>query len=488
MALDSVAMARTARVAIPALLISGLAACHSSSPASAVPDASNATTCTIPAPAPSSWRLVADGTQFRDALGRVVFLRGVDAGGRSKFAPYVPFDYEDGGYATALDAYMAHAAMWGIDVMRVPFSWSALEPTQGADDPDWLSRYDQLLTAAWAQGIWTIVDFHQDVYSESFCGDGFPGWTIPDAGPYEHDCPGWQLEYYNDVGVQQSFDRFWDAGSPIQSAYLSAWSVMLARYNAMPGVIGFEPINEPGWGSGDEGTFSATTLTAFYSMMIPFMNAAAPASLVFIDPPGVDGSTVSTMLGRPDAGTGFVFAPHYYPISGATSDQQSGLTPWQAMGTAWNVPIFVGEFGASHTGTANIAYMTEVFDALDALNLSGSEWEYSVESEEWNSETDSIVEADGGEYPIAQAVQRPYARAVAGSAITQAYDSTSTTFTLSFTPASGVTEVAMPANIYPTGYSVTLTGACSDAATVPGRLLIQPTAGATTVSLTIAPR
>ena len=46
----------------------------------------------------------------------------------------------------------------------------------------------------------------------------------------------------------------------------------------------------------------------------------------------------------------------------------------------------------------------------------------------------------------------------------------------------------MPANIYPTGYSVTLTGACSDAATVPGRLLIQPTAGATTVSLTIAPR
>ena len=290
MALDSVAMARTARVAIPALLISGLAACHSSSPASAVPDTSNATTCTIPAPAPSSWRLVADGTQFRDALGRVVFLRGVDAGGRSKFAPYVPFDYEDGGYATALDAYMAHAAMWGIDVMRVPFSWSALEPTQGADDPDWLSRYDQLLTAAWAQGIWTIVDFHQDVYSESFCGDGFPGWTIPDAGPYEHDCPGWQLEYYNDVGVQQSFNRFWDAGSPIQSAYLSAWSVMLARYNAMPGVIGFEPINEPGWGSGDEGTFSATTLTAFYSMMIPFMNAAAPASLVFIDPPGVDGS------------------------------------------------------------------------------------------------------------------------------------------------------------------------------------------------------
>jgi endoglycosylceramidase len=482
------------RLALPltgAVLVGGalFAACHSSSSASSSPDAgSNPNVCTIAPPSPPDWRLVADGTSFKDGLGRTVFLRGVAAGGRSKFAPYVPFDYPDGGYATSLAAYMDHAASWGIDVVRVPFTWAALEPTQGSDDSDWLSRYDQLLDAAWSHGIWTIVDFHQDVYSESFCGDGFPAWTIPDAGPYEHDCTSWQLEYYSNAGVTSSFDRFWDAGSPVQSAYLSAWSAMMARYKDKPGVLGFEPFNEPGWGTEDETTFAATTLTAFYSTMVPYVNAAAPQALVFVDPPGIDGTNVSTALGRPDAGTGIVFAPHYYPFAGASANQLEGLGTWQGVGQTWNVPVFVGEFGASHTASGSTAYMAAVFDALDSLSLSGSEWEYSVESEEWNGETDSIVAADGGEYPVAQAVQRPYARAVAGTGIQQAFDTSTRTFTLSFTPASGVTEVALPANLYPGGYAVQVTGACDDPTSSPGRILLQPTPGASTVSFRLAPR
>ena len=38
-------------------------------------------------------------TEHRDLLDesdRLVLLRGINAGGRSKFAPYSPFDYEEG--------------------------------------------------------------------------------------------------------------------------------------------------------------------------------------------------------------------------------------------------------------------------------------------------------------------------------------------------------------------------------------------------------
>src|SRR3989442_8313461 len=106
-------MKRTAfALALAAAL--GLACSKSSST-----DAPRARTCAVAPPAPSDARLRTDGTRFRDALGRTVALRGVNAGGRSKFAPFAPFDFDPGSpesYAKALAQYMDRAASWGIDV------------------------------------------------------------------------------------------------------------------------------------------------------------------------------------------------------------------------------------------------------------------------------------------------------------------------------------------------------------------------------------
>jgi len=451
-----------------------------------------ARTCTVAPVAPADWRLHADGTQLKDGLGRVVFLRGVDAGGRSKFAPYVPFDYAQGQFAAALGAYMDRAASWGIDAMRVPFTWAALEPTQGQDDADWLGRYKQILDAAWARGIWTVVDFHQDVYAENFCGDGFPSWTIPDPKPApHHDCPQWSFEYVNDADVRAAFDRFWADGSTVQAAYVSAWDRMIGQFGNEPGVVGFEPINEPGWGTQDESTFEATTLTAFYGRMVAHMRQMAPGGLVFVDPTGLAGTLLSTSLKRPP-GDGVVFAPHFYPVIAPSPDVVlAKMQTWADVGTAWNVPVFVGEFGTSNGFASAPDYMADDFAALDSLGLSGTEWEYSVESEEWNSESDSVVAADGKEYPVAQALVRPFARAVAGDSVTQSWDGSSQSFTLSYAPAagvaSGVTEVQLPARAYPNGYKVTLSGGCYDDQSQPGRMLVQADDGAGQVTLTVHP-
>jgi endoglycosylceramidase len=29
-------------------------------------------------------------------------------------------------------------------------------------------------------GIYTLLEFHQDLFSEKFCGDGVPIWAIPE--------------------------------------------------------------------------------------------------------------------------------------------------------------------------------------------------------------------------------------------------------------------------------------------------------------------
>jgi endoglycosylceramidase len=442
--------------------------------------------CVIPPPSPPDWRLTTNGQTLRDGLGRVVFLRGVAAGGRSKFAPYVPFDYASGQFAQALDQYMSHAASWGIDAMRVPFTWAALEPTQGQNDSAWLAQYKQILDAAWAHGIWTVIDFHQDVYCESFCGDGFPSWTVPDAGPSHHDCPTWGFEYLTDSDVRHAFDELWSDASTVMPLYLSAWDLMIGQFQAEPGVVGFEPINEPGPGTADPATFEAATLTAFFTQMVTRMRQAAPNALVFVGAPPLDGTELQTQLQRP-AGDGIVFAPHFYPQTLSPGQVTTQMQPWATIGSSWNVPVFVGEFGEPYQTAGVLEYITACFGALDALGMSGTQWEYSVSADVWNAETYGMVAPDGGEYPVAQALIRPFARAVAGSSIAQAWDATSSTFTLSYAPTSGTTEVQLPPRAYPSGYRVDVAGGCFDTTSVPGRMLVQPGSGAAKVTVTIAP-
>jgi len=469
-----------------------LTACGSEGSTSSGAPSTTGPVCALAAPTPSDWRLLADSTTLKDGLGRTVFLRGVNAGGRSKFAPYVPFDYAPGQYATALDSYMARAQSWGIDAMRVPFTWAALEPVEGQDDQAWLSRYAELLGAAWAHGIYTIIDFHQDIYSEVYCGDGFPGWTVPNPPAPHHDCPGWSARYVGDPNVVQAFDHFWGNTTGVQTEYQAAWDRMIAHFADTPGVIGFEPINEPAAGSQAETPFEAQTLTTFHMQVAAHMRAAAPHSLVFVDPAGINGLTATTHLGNPGV-TGVVFAPHYYPLGPQSpAAVLSGLGNWADVGRAWNVPVWLGEFGASNTDPNGAAYIASVFAAADALGLSGVEdWEYSVSTELWNSESNSVVAADGTEYPVAQALIRPFARAVAGSAVTQRWDTASRTFALSYVPgnpATNVSAVRLPSRAYPSGYAVEIEGGCYDPTHAPGELLVQPTAGSTIVTLTVTPK
>jgi endoglycosylceramidase len=450
--------------------------------------------CRITAPTPPDWRLSANGQLLQDGLGRTVFLRGVNGGGRSKLAPYLPFDFADGGYATALDAYMSHAEEWGIDVMRVPFTWAALEPTEGQNDATWQAMYGQLLASAWSHGIWVVLDFHQDVFSDVFCGDGFPAWTVPDAGPPMQDCINWGGEYFTDMAVEDAFDTFWASTTGLQPKYLSAWKTMITAFADTPGVLGFEMFNEPSGGTAAMATFESTTLTQFFTMVGGFMRGLAPTSLVFADVTGIDGATVETALLNPNV-PGLVFAPHFYPISpGDTAATEASLTAWADIGKSWNVPVFLGEFGASNTLPGTPGYISSVWNAVDALGFAGAtEWEYSVSTELWNSETDSIATPDGGEYPVAASIIRPYARAVAGADVTQSWDAASQTFTLSYTATGGgadVTEIRVPARAFAgdaaASMVVSVTGGCYDQTGVKGEVLVQASSGSA-VTVTIRP-
>lgn len=424
-----------------------------------------------PVDVPAATPLHAEGPELYDGHGRRVFLRGANTGGRSKFAPYVPFDYAEGGYDDALAAYLDRAQDWGFTTLRVPFSWAAFEPVEGQDDEEWAGRYDALLDAAADRGMWTIVDFHQDIYGEFYCGDGFPRWTVDDPGPDRHDCADWFFQYLSGDEVAAAFDAFWADGSPVMASFESMWDRMVARHADRPGVIGYEIINEPGHGSGDEATWAREVATPFYSRMAARMQAVDPDGLVFFDATGLSGGLGRTHLERPD-GDDIVFAPHAYDPSvfvGSDSVDPS-LVPdriagWRATGDAWDMPILVGEFGSPQDRALVPEFMGAHFDAFDELQTHGTLWEYSDSAEMWNYEDFSLVATDGTvRTAVVDAVVRAYPRAIAEtspSGTAWAWDAATRTMTLDYDgTAGGVTEIVLPPWWFGGGVSVGGSGGC----------------------------
>jgi endoglycosylceramidase len=445
-------------------------------------------TCALEAPEPGVLRV--EGTQVLDEMDRLVTWRGINTGGRSKYAPYSPFPWEEGGFQEALDAYLDRTLDWGFDLLRVPFSWAAAEPEQGRWDSEWLDRYDALLDAAWARGMWTIVDFHQDVYAEAFCGDGFPHWTLPaDPGEARHDCPGWFTNYVLNDDVRQAFDWFWQDTYGARTAFGEMWDMMVARHADRPGVVGFEIINEPSGGTMPSADWEVEVLSPFYTEMAARIQGADPDALVFFDATGLQSAIAHVSLPKPE-GDNLVFAPHFYDFGALfggelNTDIAAGLGDWAAQGEEWDLPVMIGEFGirADHDEVESHARVH--YDAFDDLGLHGTWWEYSDSVDLWNEEDLSVLGPDGEEREaMLNGLVRPYARALAGSSPELVYDAETRVLELSFdAELEGITEVVLPARIYEGEVTVTGEGACVDHAG--DRLLVK--AEATRVFVRVSP-
>lgn len=432
---------------------------------------------------------------LRDEHGRDILLRGVNTGGRSKWAPFLPFpvgpDPTVADVQAAAPAYFARVREWGLDSVRVPFSWEALEPSEGNYDLAYLDRYVAMIDAAWAEGLRVIVDFHQDVYASPFCGDGFPLWTLlaEEMGPPLRDCENWGIGYIAKPGVRASFDRFWADAGGIQAKYRGMWQQMAQRVAEHPGVVGLELLNEPGWGTAPSiDVWKATTLNPFHTATIAWLRGlVGDGPIILFNNTGIEAVGLSPVKHIHPDGANIIYAPHLYDAGLIAGDPYAGNVPEEHIAPLAQysrdngLHALIGEFGVQLDAVGGEAWLTDMVDALDAHRVSGTLWEYSQNEALWNGEDLSLVDASGVERPIVDIYTRPYLRALAGTDSSFAWDPETRTATTAWTGDGGVTEVALPPRIFTEDPRVAISGpgACYTIDRERGELRIAAPAGAT---------
>lgn len=151
---------------------------------------------------------------------------------------------------------IARMAALGFNSVRLPVSWSLLEPARGNFNAIYLDRIAQVVDWAKSVGMYVIIDMHQNAYSR-YIGpgpgvdlgylSGAPAWaTITDVFPSEVLVKG-QREL--NPAVFEAATNFWYDRSGIQDEYIKTIAFVAQRFKAESAVAGYSVFNEPwpGW-------------------------------------------------------------------------------------------------------------------------------------------------------------------------------------------------------------------------------------------------
>ncbi|MEV7602758.1 cellulase family glycosylhydrolase [Kitasatospora sp. NPDC089797] len=403
---------RLRRTAVALLL--AVTAALTAAPASASPRDGH------PVPFPTGTATAPDGrTALTDARGRQLRLRGVNL---DKYAEATPAD---------LDAVAAQ----GFTLVRLPVSWTRLEPERGRLDPVELRRIRQLLDRADQLGLLVLVDFHQDVYGPEFVGGtgGIPAWATRDDGlPFTPDPDDWFAGYFQPA-VQAAFRHLYD--DPDLRRWQADFYTRLAReLRGHRSLLGYDLFNEPfgpvAGDPADPAVLAAASadlergrLADMYRRLIAAVRRVDSRAWLFVEPTVLVGQGVPTALpgfGDPRPGAPRLgYAPHFYdtavengadwnPADGFVEQYTAAITGYPA---AHRLPVLVGEWGPPNPRTpGNTALVRRQVAAMDGFAEGWTLWY-------WCRGTGGYCALDPAGHPAPgdEPAFGPYPSAVAGT-------------------------------------------------------------------------
>ncbi|MFF3225763.1 cellulase family glycosylhydrolase [Nocardia suismassiliense] len=410
-------------------------------------------------------QIQAEGSYLVDAQGRKVLLHGVN--NVDKEAPYV----EPGDGFTVTDQDAALLARHGFNTVRLGVSFAGLMPTRGVVDTAYLERLVRVIDTLAAQGIYTLLDNHQDGLSKIWGGNGFPEWSLRARPAAWEPNPGFPL-YYLMPSMNRGWDEVWDNSNGVLDHLGTALAALAEKVKGRTGVLGIELMNEPWPGSAFHTCFPNgcprfdTKYQATMQKLTDAVRARNANIPVFWEPNVTWNETMPTNLGKnpPITSPGIVFAPHDYCIPSQLAiylglpEELRGVCPVQQDKTWGNIDSFTKRTGiptlVTEFGDGDATVLRNTLTRADERFIGWQYWHYASSFGPGAPKPDPFL----GD--IGRDLVRTYPRATAGTPGRLTFDPATGDFAYRYTPQprSAPTEIYVSDLHYPNGYEVRADG------------------------------
>jgi endoglycosylceramidase len=452
------------------------------------------------------------GRWLTDPQGRVVMVRGVQEWGPNgalpgplTFGHKVPSTL---GYGADDAGFLADN---GFNAMRLSLSYWEYAP--GQYDDTYLDGFAAFVRQLDDAGVYSLLDLQQAIYGPHFSGgEGFPEWmTLTDGVPNLPDA-GYPNSYFVNSAQNRAWDNFWangpaSDGSGLQDHFAQGWRHLAQRLKDLPGILGYDLLNEPWpgsvWSSCSSptgcppGGFDDTSLSPSIARVLKAIREADRSRLVVYEPNllfdfGAD--TRVTAPGDPSA----VFGFHNYCLGGAAPggsesdgcavDEDRVFQNAVAYASRTGDGLLLGEWG----GTSGPVDTARLADMADRYLLPWMNWWYGALVH------DPRLPPTGDNVDAARLklLVRPYPQLIAGTPTEMSFDPATRLFSTAFTttmpdgrraPAGITSEIFIPRLHYANRYRVEVTGAEVVAGLGSQHLVLKNCTGAAAASLRIVP-